>query len=90
MRLTKWVKVDLIIENYKKDYPDRWASFVNEMEALKNQEMDKEAKFRLSAKFPAYPDERDISGEIMKIMPNFITSDYHWNKFKKKYPIFFR
>jgi len=89
MRLTKWVKIDQIIENYQKDYPKRWKSFVREMDKLRRQEMG-EGELKLSAKFPAYPDETDISAAIMKIIPNFIVSDYHWNKFKKKYPVFFR
>ena len=90
MRLTKWVKVDQIIENYKKDYPKRWKSFCVEMDKARKAPRDPNSKFRLSAKFPAYPDESDISAKIMKIMPDFIISDYKWNRFKKKYPVFFR
>jgi len=52
MRLTKWVKIDQIIENYQKDYPKRWKSFVREMDKLRRQEMG-EGELKLSAKFPA-------------------------------------
>jgi hypothetical protein len=93
MRLTKWVKIDQMIENYKKDYPKRWKSFVVSMDRLRKQDTIKRKKggFSLGAKFPTYPDEeRDISSEIIKIIPDFIMSDYKWNKFKKKYPVFFR
>jgi len=86
--LTKWVKVDQIIENYKKDYPKEWRSFLLEMKELRK--CDQKEGMRVTAKFPAYPDERDISGEIMKIIPDFIINDYKWNRFKKKYPDFFR
>jgi hypothetical protein len=90
MKLTKWVKVDQIIENYKKKYPKRWSAFVNGMNELRKQDMDNKAKFRLSAKFPTYPDNTDISEAIMKVIPTFIQSDYVWKKFLKKYPEFKR
>jgi len=88
--ITKWVKVDNIIENYKKRYPKRWAAFLLEMDKTRVEKTDKKAKFRLSAKFPAYPNEQDISSEILKVLPNLITSDYCWDRFKKTYPVFFR
>lgn len=93
MRLTKWVKIDQVIEGYKKDYPKRWKSFESSMNALRKQGKvgRKAGGFSVGAKFPTYPDEdRDISGEIIKIIPDFITNDYKWNRFKKKYPVFFR
>jgi len=90
MRLTKWVRVNQIIENYKKDYPKRWKSFLDEMDKVRKIPMDNTSKFRLSAKFPAYPNETDISFEIMKVIPDFVTNDRKWNKFKKLYPEFFR
>lgn len=88
--MTKWVKVDQIIENYKKKYPKRWSAFCNEMDWLRKQDMDSKSKFKLSAKFPTYPDGTDISEVVMKVIPTLIQSDYVWKKFLKKYKEFKR
>jgi hypothetical protein len=92
MRLTKWVKIDQIIENYKKDYPREWKSFCREMDKMRKDKVEKrqKGKMQLSAKFPAYPDHTDISAKIMKVIPDFIINDYKWKRFKKTYPEFFR
>ena len=89
MYVTKWVKIDSIIKNYKNDYPDIWKSFVDEMNRLREEEMG-ENTFRLAAKFPEYPDGGDISSKVLEIMPDFITNDKKWYGFKKRFPVFFR
>jgi len=85
--MAKWVKIDQIIKDYKKDYPKEWQSFVKEMNKFRKQKQS--GKFRISAKFPAYPDETDISCRIIKIIPDLIINDRKWFKFKKLYPEFF-